>query len=372
MSISEMTAAELEKRSAEITAELEGATEERLAELNTEAGEIELRRKELADIEKREAMASAINSGEQSAKIIEERKENIMETKTYEKHTKEYRDAWLKMQAGAPMTAEERSAMATVDVVPTITENRIINRLKESPLLKYIDFTNFEGYVNIPNWTTNGAASWGASNEQQDAVGHVGLSLYQLIKTIEVPGKFAHNSIDAFEDYIVEGLTNNLESALQSACIVGAGSTEPTGIATTVSTATGTFTKAAITKADILKIMGSLGAQYQKEAVWIMPTKVLFECMAVADINGFAGLAADIGYQIGGKPVVVDDACIISSTDTIFYGCAKAYHMNVSGIEVAKDLSVGFKSNAVNFRAVCYGDGKLESASAFVKYTRAT
>lgn len=374
MEIKSMEVSELEARKLELR-DLVNAEDADLDSIEEEVREInsELEQRAAAEAEKveerQEVAEATINQ------IIEEKEETIME-RTFAVDSAEYRVAWLKSMAGLQLDAEERTAMATVDVVPTITENTIINRLKNNALLKLIDFTNYKGYVNIPNYTTNGDAAWGTSNEQQDEIGHVSLSLYQLIKTVEVPGVFDANSIDAFESKMIEALTNKIESALQAAVIVGTGAanSQPTGIATTHSTDDGTFTKAGITKADLLGIMGSLPGKYQPDACWIMPNAVFYEAMANVDLPGFVALNAELKPVICGKPVVLDDSCVISSTDTIFYGAAKAYHLNLGsgGIQIAKDLSIGFKSNAVNFRGVCAADGKLDNTDAFVRYTRAT
>lgn len=372
MNFTEMSMEELLERRTAIATEVEadGADLDALeAEVRDINAEIESRNKAA---EQRAAILDSVKEGEGET-VKEFTQETKMEERTFAVDSMEYRNAWLKNLMGLNLDAEERSAMSTVDVVPTITENKIINRLESADLLKYIDLTQFKGAVNIPNYTTNGDADWGASNEQQDVIGHVALSVYQLIKTIEVPGKFDAVSIDAFEAYITEALANKIAAALQTAAITGNGSGKPTGINHTHSTADGTFTKAGITKADLMKIMGALPAKYQKDAVWIMPNKVFYEAMANCDLPGFAAIGADLKPAIAGKPVVVDDACVISSTDTIFYGAAKAYHMNLGApIEVARDASVGFKSNAVNYRAVCLADGKLDNTAAFVKYTRAT
>ena len=370
MSINEMTMEQVEERLAAIDSELESEGAD-LEALNAEMDELRERKRSIIEAaEARREELADVASGAITKPIAEEVK---METRTFKPDSVEYRAAWLKDLMGRPLDAEERAAMSTIDVIPTITENTIINFMKNADLLKYIDFTTYPGPVNIPNYTTNGDAAWSSSNEQQDAIGHVALALYQLIKTVEMPRSAADMSIDAFEAKLAEALGNKIRVALQKAAIVGSGTGEPTGISGTVGTATGTFTKAAITKADLMKIMGSLGSQYQADAVWIMPTKVFYEAMAVCDLPGFVALSADLKPAIGGKPVVMDDNCIISSTDTVFYGCAKAYHMNVAGgINIDRDDSVGFKSNAVNYRAVCYGDGKLDAAAAFVKYTRAT
>ena len=366
--IKDMTMEQVEERLDAIDLEAEGAD---LEALSAEMDALEARKKEIietAEIRKAELRAAA--EDEITEPVYKETK---MEERIFTPDSAEYRVAWLKAMKGETLDAEERAAMSTVDVVPTITENKIINRLKENDLLKYVDLTQFMGAVNIPNYTTNGDAAWDTTNEQQDVIGHVALGVYQLIKTVEVPGKFAKASIDAFEEYILDALANKVASALQVACIIGNGSNKPTGINQTHSTADGTFTRAGITKADLTKIAGTLGAEYQKDAIWIMPNKVYFEALANVDLPGFTSLGEDGSKYILGKPVVVDDSCVISSTDTIFYGASKAYHLNLAApIEVAKDESVGFKSNAVNFRAVCLADGKLDNVNAFVKFTRAT
>lgn len=366
--IKTMTMEQVEERLAAIDLEAEGAD---LEALSKEMDALEARKKEIiaaAEARKKELEEAA---GEEIRTPI--LKEEKMPERTFKPDTAEYRVAWLKKMKGDTLDAEERAAMETVDVVPTITANKIINRLKENDLVKLIDFTEFEGAVALPNYTGNGDAEWGDTNEQKDSIGHVELAVYQLIKTIEVPGKFARVSIDSFESYIVEALGNKIVSAIQKAAIVGTGSGQPEGINVTHSTADGTFTKAGITLKDLTKIAGELGAEYQKDAVWIMPNKVYFEALANVTLPGVTAIGDDGTKRILGKPVVVDDNCIISSTDTIFYGAGKAYHFNLaSPIEVDKDSSVGFKSAAVNFRVLAYGDGKLDNAAAFVKFTRAT
>jgi len=368
MEIKEMTMDQVEARLAEINPEAEGAD---LEALSAEMDALEARKKEIiAEAEARDAELREVAKQKITEPIVKETK---MGERTFAVDTAEYRAAWLKKLAGMPMDAEERTAMSTIDVIPTITENTIINRLKENALLQYVDFTQFPGFVNIPNYTTNGDAAWSDGNEQQDEIGHVALSVYQLIKTVEFPASAEKMGIDAFEAKLVEALINKIESALQNAVIVGDGSSKPTGINNTHSTADGTFTKNAISKADLLKIMGKLPGKFQKDAVWIMPSAVFYEAMGIANIQNFVNVGDDLKKMIAGKPVITDDSCVISSTDTIFYGCAKAYHLNLSApIEVARDTSVGFKTNKINYRAVCYADGKLDDVNAFVKYTRAT
>jgi len=368
MEIKEMTMDQVEARLAELDPEAEGAD---LEALGAEMDALEARKKEIiAEAEAKEAELRAAAKAEITDPIVKETK---MEERTFAVDTAEYRAAWLKNLAGATLDTEERAAMSTVNVIPTITENTIINRLKENSLLQYVDFTNFAGCVDIPVYSTNGDAAWSDTNEQQDAITTCQLNLYKLIKTVQFPAKFEKDGIDAFEAKLVEALVNKIQSALQNAIIVGDGSSKATGINQTHSTADGTFTKTAITKADLLKIMGKLGDKYQKDAVWIMPSAVFYEAMGIANIQNFVNVGDDLQKRICGKPVITDDSCIISSTDTIFYGAAKAYHLNLGApIEVSRTADRYFEYDNIGFKAVTYADGKLDNTDAFVKYTRAT
>lgn len=370
MDYSTLTMEQVEERLAAIDFTAEGAD---LEALEAEMNALEARKNQIAaEAEARAKELEAVAAGEITEPISKETK---MDERKFTPETAEYRAAWLKNLMGKPLDEEERAAITATGVIPVIVENRIINKLQENRLLRLIDLTRFPGNVRLPNYSTNLDADWTASaTDKSDAITYVDLAAYQLIKTIEVPAQADRMHIDAFEDYLVEALTNKIETALQAAVIVGTGSSQPTGIATTVSTATGEFTHAAATKADLLAIMASLGAKYHEGACWIMPAAVFYgEVMAVADTNTFVNLEEGMDYRLFGKPVVLDDNCVISSTDTIFYGNPKAYHLNLGqDIEVASDRSIGFRSNSAVYRAVCLADGKLDSTAAFVKYTRAT
>ena len=374
MDLKEMTVEQLEERKSAIVGELdnEGADLDALEEeVRAIKAELEAREAEEAKkAEVREAVASG--EGEVIKTFVEEKRE--ME-KNYSIDSVEYRDAWLKNLMGKELNVEERSAITGTDAIPTETLNKIINVLKENALLGKIDMLQIPGYVKIPIYATNNDANWtDTATDSQDVIGSITLQPKQLIKTIEVPATVDKMSISAFEQYITEALANKIESALQKAVIAGTGSTEPVGIITAATAKTGTFTKAAVTKADLLSIMGDLDAEYQNGACWIMPSKVFFaEVMAIADHNDFTNVNDGFTYKLFGKDVVLDDNAKVSTKDAILYGQPKAYHMNLGeGVNVAKDMSIGFRSNSAVYRGVCLADGNLDNASAFVKYTRAT
>ena len=374
MDLKEMTVEQLEERKSAIVAELdnEGADLDALEnEVRSIKEELEARKnEETKKAEIREAVASG--EGEVIKTFVEEKRD--MEKRDFSIDGAEYRQAWLKSLMGRELDVEERTAITGTDAIPTETLNKIINVLKENALLGKIDLMQIPGYVKIPIYATNNDAAWtDTASDSQDVIGNITLQPKQLIKTIEVPATVDKMSISAFERYITEALANKIESALQKAVIAGTGTGEPTGIITAATAHTGTFTKAAVTKADLLKEMGDLPSEYQNDACWVMPSKVFFsEVMAIADHNDFTNVNNGFSYKLFGKDVVFDDNAVSSSKDVILYGSPKAYHMNLGeGVKVDKDMSVGFRSNSAVYRGVCLADGNLDNAGAFVKYIRA-
>ena len=376
MELKDMNIEQLEERKNAIVAELdnEGADLDALeAEMKSINAEMDARAAiEAQKVEIREAVASGKVEAEVVKTFTEERK--TME-KNFTVDGAEYRQAWLKNLMGLELNAEERAAITGTDAIPTETLDKIINVLKENALLGKIDMLQIPGYVKIPIYATNNDATWtDTATDSADVIGSITLQPKQLIKTIEVPATVDKMSISAFERYITEALANKIESALQKAAIVGTGTGEPTGIITAATAHTGTFTKAAVTKADLLAIMGDLPSEYQNGACWIMASKVFFsEVMAIADHNTFTNVNNGFDYRLFGKDVVFDDNAKVSTKDAILYGQPKAYHMNLGeGVKVDKDMSIGFRSNSAVYRGVCLADGNLDNAGAFVKYTRAT
>lgn len=366
---------EIESRLSEIKRSLESKEEgmdidalrEEVASLNEERNKIASE-----EAQRQERLKDIANNIITTQTVEERKEENTMSE--FKIDSAEYRSAWLKNLMGKELTEQERTVNLS-GAMPTSTANKVLSIVEESKLLSKLDISRIPGNLNIPAETASDAASWGSTGAaSNDAIGTVQLYAYQLIKTIEVPGTIKAAAVDAFEDYIVRRLGEKIRKTLELAVINGDGSGKATGIAQTVSTLTGTFTKAAIVKADLFKIMGALEGEFQDNATWIMPSKVYYgEVLAVAGINDFANLANGGGEKLLGKDVCLTENAKISGADYIFYGDPKHYHLNFSeDINVAKDTSVGFASNSVMYRGVAVCDGKLDTAASFVKFTRAT
>ena len=292
------------------------------------------------------------------------------ENRTYAADSPEYRSAWLRNLQGRELNAEERTAVTASSAIPTQTMNMIVGRLKLNPLLNAIDMMHIPGNISIPVAGTVNAASWvamgTASTDSADSITSISLAAYKLIKTVEITADVQAMAIDAFESWLTANLANQIDVALDAAVLKGTGSSQATGINTTIADATGTFTKAAMKYKDLMTIIAALPTEYVNNATFVMSRKVFYgEVLGMETTSGDKVVVADA--QAPGK------FNILGFPDTVFFGDLKEYKMNFAkDPEVKRDDSVGFRTGTSVYRAMALVDGKLADTKAIVKFTRAT
>lgn len=372
---------EIQARLAEINNEIDMATGDALTALETESRNL---LDELNGIQQsaqaRQQLRNNIAAGLVTGNTIERHEEdNHMETKTFAIGSAEYREAFLMNLQGRELNAEQRAAITATAAIPTQTLNQVFRYMEDSPILSRIDLTHIPGNVTLPVESAVADASWvamaTASTDSGDAVTSINLTAHKLIKTVEITADTEAMTIDAFEAWIVAKLGEKMEKALDNAVFNGTGSNQPTGICKTISTATGTFTKAKATYADLVKIIGSLASGPAKNAVFAMPRTLFFsDVIGIEDKNGQPVVHPDAEspakYNILGYPVILDDNIL---TDNILFGDFKAYKMNIAKAPtISSDDSVGFRTGNRVYRGLALADGKLAMTEAFVRYTRAT
>ena len=302
-----------------------------------------------------------------------------METRTFAVDSAEYREAYLLNLQGRELTAEQRAAVSASGAIPTQTMNQIISYLETNPILSRIDMTYIPGNVSFPVEGTNADAAWvamgTAATDSADTITTVELAAYKLIKTVEITADVETMAIGAFESWLVSALGNKIEKALDAAVFNGTGTNQAKGIITTLSTATGTFTKAKAKYSDLIAIIASLGTVYARNAVFSMPRKLFYtDVLGIEDSTGQPVCHTDVEspakYNILGYQVILDDNI---PTDNILFGDFKAYKMNIAKApQVTSDDSVAFRTGSRVYRAMALADGKLAVPAAFVRYTRAT
>ena len=378
MNLTELNAEQLEARKAELIGEMtdpekqDGMSaddlEGRKAEISAIDHELEARQKAA---EEAEALRQAVAAGHDPViKTFEEERKM-----SYEVNTPEYRDAFLRNLQGKELTAEERTAVVANAAIPTETANKIWGKMELYPILNAIDVMHIPGNVILPvEGTINAAAvvAMGtAATDGADTLTPVSLGAYKLIKTVEITADVKAMAIPAFEDWLVDRLANKLFRLVAAKVSAGTGTNEPTGLATI--TAAGTYTKAAITYADLLTIIGSLPTEYDPNASFVMSRATFYSnVLNVTTTQKQPVVVADpqapAKYNIFGFPVIIEDGV---GTDIIFGDLKEGYVWNFAqDVEVNSDASVAFRTGSTVFRGMALGDGK-PTGVGLVRFTKA-
>lgn len=371
---------EIKARLAAINAEIAGATGDALQALEAEVNALIEERTALeGEVQLRQQVRNRVASG-LAGHVIERGAADPVPA-NYGVDSPEYRSAWLSNLQGRALTPEQRTAVSASGAIPTQTMNRIVHTLERSPLLSAVSLTYIPGNVSYPVEGTVNAAGWvamgTAATDGADTVTTVTLAAYKLIKTVEIGADVSNMSIDAFEDWLVERLSNKLLLAADAGIVTGTGSNQATGILKGGEiTQTGTYTKAGITYADLMTIIATIGTQYLPNASFIMPRALFFgKVLGMTDTTGNRVVVADAQapakFNILGYPVIVDDN--VTAGTIIFGDLRQGYAFNfAAGPEVKRDDSVGFRTGSSCYRVMALCDGKPLDKKALCVFTAAT
>lgn len=368
---------EINERLAAIETEIANATGDALRALEEEVDALIAERTTLeGEVQRRQQMRSRIAAG-MTGRVLERGGENGDNPSASEA---EYRAAWLADLQGRQLTAEQRAAVSASGTIPTQTMNRIISALERSPLLSAVSLTYIPGNVSYPVEGTVNAANWvamgTAATDGDDTITTVTLGAYKLIKTVEISADVAAMSIDAFEDWLVERLSNKLMLAADAGICTGTGSNQATGILKAGEiTKTGTYTKTKMTYADLMSIIATIPTQYLPNASFLMPRALFYgKVLGLTDTTGNSVVVADAQapakFNILGYPVIVDDN--VTAGTIIFGDLRQGYAFNFgAGPEVKRDDSVGFRMGSSVYRAMALCDGKPLDKKALCVFTEA-
>lgn len=371
--IKELSVEELMERRTAIAAELD-APDADLDSLEAEARAI---KDELEERKTKEAQRAAIRNdvaaGSGTVTKTFEEKNEVRDM--FPIDSVEYRDAWTKSKIGRELTTEERAALASAGaVIPTMTINAVWDKLVQpAELLGKVDVTQFPTYVRFPKATTNNAATsqavGGPITESSDVIGYVDLVPNEYVKLLTVGADIEHMAVSAVHDWIVENLVGQIRAKINSDIVVGTGTNSLKGLTASV-TADSTAIPATVTKASLLKIMGTLGSNYQAGAIWIMTPAMFYEnVMGVTQLNDYI-VNDGFSFRLFGHDVVLMSEALVSSKETIFYGDPKAYKVNIFKALEVKPFETATTTN-IQFRGACLADGELLDTSAFVRFAQA-
>lgn len=390
--------AEIKTRKAEIRSLLESndkvdidALDKELRDLNTEQTELE----------RRQSIAAGIASGELIAREIPNPVNSRNAGDDFDQE-KEYRSAWLKNIRNLGLTANEQRAMAAANpnlavlvsgeqramttaaasvgaVVPTVTVNKIIEKVKEfSPMLEEIELVHIPGDVTLPaEGTTTDAAkhSEGSSiTAGADTVGKVSLSHYELTKLITISKSVELMSVDAFETYLVNKLARKIAEKAEAYVINGSGSSEPEGINAITFDATNSVTvgvSASLTEANVQTLVGLFNKGYSKGAKWLMSSQTFFsDFHPLMNSSKNNVVTCENGvYRILGFPILWDER---QALHTAILGNLKMGYVGNMPEEVTVTSQFVVRENSYDFLGSALFDGKVQAVEAFVKLKKAS
>lgn len=365
----------INERKAAISAEMnvEGAD---LDALTAEVDVLEARSNELKEAaEKRAALATKVIASNNivKEKIVEDKK--VEEKRTFAPDSVEYRDVYLKNLMGKDISVEERAALTSAaDVIPTELVNQIYGKLEENPVYAELNVTRFPGYVQIPYAKTVNEASWTAmgtaSTDSADEVDSISLSMYKLIKTVEITADIQAASIPAFQSWLVDTLARKMIAAIVAAVLNGNGSGKPTGVIPGL-----TAVDTSITYDTILAAMAAVPGQYHRDAVFVMSSDTFFnKVMTLKDdqkrplvVQGVAGVDRAPEYMLLGHRVLLESSTDTETANNLLFGNFRdGYAFNIAkDVAIESDGSVEFRKGSVVYRAMALADGKPVINDAF-------
>jgi len=382
MELKAMEVEQLEERQAALDAEAMAVdvnssdAREKLESLDAEINAIKAELEERKALEAKKAEIRQAVATTQVGEVVKEFKEEKRSKDMYGVDSIEYRDAWTKKIIGRDMTEEERNALSSAGaVIPTMTVDAVWDKLvKDAELLGKVDVSQFPNYVRFPVATTNNAATskavGGTITESSDVIGYVDLVPNEYVKLLTVGADIDHMAVSAVHDWIVNNIVTNIRYAINKDILVGTGTNALKGINQSVG-ANATRIPSTVTNADLLKIMGTLGSQYQNGAIWIMSPKMFYEgVMTVATLNDYI-INDGFAYKLFGHDVVLMSEAVISSTENVFYGDPKAYKVNIFKTLEVKPFESATTTN-IQFRGATMADGELLDTSAFVRFVQTT
>lgn len=388
------TLAEIDARLAEIRSAIQ-APDADLNALQTEMNSLlEERARVVAAAEQRREMLEAIANGTAQGVTPPAGTPNNQGSEERDVlATPEYRSAFLHHLMGIPLNAAERAAMEEAEqraaltsaaasagaAIPTETQNEIVRRLAQvAPLIGEITLFNIPGNVTIAvesATTTDGAyhAEGAAASEASDTLVSVNLTGFEAIKLLSISAKVKYMTVNAFEAWLVDNLTDGIAYLIENWIVNGTGTNQATGIEKAATWTAGTnkvkTAGATPTYAEVCSLISLLPGVYDRNAKFIMSKKTLWQKFMPIRDDGKAPIVRGEGagqFYIMGYPVLLTDK--VTTLGDAFFGDLKTYYGNFAeNITVEKSEHSSFRSNLTDYRGTAIFDGKPAVGEAFVK-----
>lgn len=383
MKLDDMNLQQVNERLAVLDVEVRGAKTVEAVEAATEEKKSLLeRKKELEDLERRRQTALDLTVGAKTPdRVIDIRKdENNMKFSemTLEQRiaTPEYRELWLSRLQGKKIEkrANEMGLTEVGDTVPTITQERIFNKLRDYvPLLNEITLLQVPGNVSFAVEGVKNDAAIHSENAlitpAADTMTKITLGGYEIVKILRISATISAMSINSFEGWLVDNLAESIAEKIGEYIIYGDGAGEPKGLDSAAVYTDGTnavdwTNDNTVTTAELIELVGYLKPGYHRRAKFLMNHKTYWNIVSKQENQKYSIMTPDwkrlLGYEI-----LLDDR--VDDYD-IFFGDFKKVVGNLAqNVKVDRSAESGFLNNSVDFRGTAIFDCDIATSEAFVK-----
>ena len=312
-------------------------------------------------------------------------KDNVFESN-------EYRSAFFKTMLGQDLSNLEQRAFNTAQevetraegfasssnssaVLPEQTLNEVISKArKQGGLISHVRNFNIPTKIRIPIGTPSSMANGTVEGqevqaERPDTV-NIQFEGNEIVKVFSISVKAQTMSISAFEQYLVQELTQAVVETIDYALVNGTGTDQGQGILTGITWDTSNTVELTGDYADFTKALALMQRGYNAGAKFAMSNATLYNTVyGVMDANQRPIFIQDaqnesVGY-IFGKEVILDDHI---EDGTILLGNFQYAGFNLpQGIALEKSTESSFRSGLIDFRAMAIADCKPLVDEAFVK-----
>lgn len=363
---------QMEKRAAEIAAELEQAG------ADIPALSVELRGIQEAKANMQEKRANLQTLGSMN---VEQRS---FDAETV-RGTAEYRSAFWKTMQGKQLNEVEKRAFNAAGnsaaVIPEQTLNEIlVAARKRGGIMSICRHFALPAHIKIPVATPGAAAAWHTEGAEVEpaavALNHVTFDANEIVALRAISQKVKTMSIPAFEAFIQNDLQESIISTIGQALVNGTGSGQGQGVLAGITWDESNTVSAAgeVTYKDIVELFALLPGDYAQNARIVMNRATLYrDIYGMQDANERPIFISDpkgehIGYILS-VPVVLDENL---PDGTIIMGDFAYLGMNLpEGIKLAMSEESSFKTNLVDFKASAVCDSRVLLDEAFVKLVKA-
>lgn len=359
--------------------------------VDMEALEKELRaiNDEQAEIERRQQMANAIQTGTIESAPVD--KPSEMQARKNLLDSLEYREAFMEYVCrGTEIPAEFRAneKTATTDIgalVPPVTLNKIIEKIESfGELIPLVNRTSYKTGMTIPMASIKPKASWvaeGAGSDRQkmplDAA--VTFGHFKLRCAVSVTLETEVMALSAFEARLVSSVSEAMARAIQTAILKGTGSAQPTGILTDAAKGQ-TVNVAAIDYKTLVSAEAALPMEYENGAVWVMTKKTFMEFIGMVDTAGQPIGRINQGINGGWERTLLGRRVVLTNDLPSYAGTLKkadvfAFLYNFGDYTLNTNYSIGIKTYEDNEtddiirKTIMICDGKPIVYDSLVKLT---